>query len=218
MTFLLLAACGAIGLQGAEADAWSALDTGPAWDWEVSVALTGRTFSIAPENLPLVEPEGLAPLLEGALATRVLVHVDEETADTLALAVTFAAADGYQDPCQPIVRLPDARWTDPAFAAGPTEMTTSFGGHPATLRDVGFTGVFDKWGVGWTEGTLDATLDAREVDPALPEGLTTCALLDDLGGACAACEDGEPACVTLRFEGVVADLVDVAWERDPVCG
>lgn len=208
----------AFGLLEGDTGAWQELPAEEGWEWTTEAELAGRTFSIAPENLPLVEPEGLAPLLEEALATRVLVHVDGQDADTLDLSVTMAGADGRQDPCQPIVGIPSATWENPWFEAGPAELVTSFGGHPATLRAVSFSGVFDRWGVGWTEGRLRATLDAREVDAALPEGLTTCGLLEELGSACEACEDGVAACVTLVFEGVVADLVDVEWQRDPVCG
>lgn len=215
----LLLGC-TLGLQdGTSEGDWASIpEEDEGWGWTVESDLTGRTYSIAPEHLPLVEPEGLGPFLEEALTTRVLVHVDRQDGDSLDLSVTMAAADGRQDPCQPIVAIPSASWMNPYFEAGPTVMTTTFGGHPATLSDLFFSGVFDRWGVGWTEGTLVATLDGREVDAALPEGLTTCGLLEDLGSACIPCADGEPFCVTLVFEGVVADLVDLEWQRDPVCG
>ena len=47
--------------------------------------------------------------------------------------------------------------------AGPGELVTSFGGHDATFRDLEIAGVFDEYGFAWTDGTLVAQLDTREL-------------------------------------------------------
>lgn len=191
-------------------------------DARTQVSVEGKLYAISPDDLTVVEPAGLDPLFGQILTRDVLVYVEDETADTLTLDVALAGTDGGQDPCEAVRQFPPAAWhTNPSFEAGPGELTTSFGGQPATLRHLEFAGTFDAYAFQWREGTLDAQLDTRELRAALPEEADLCGLVEDLGGACTACDDGEEACFALRIQDIVAEMVDGTFDtanRNARCG
>lgn len=184
-----------------------------------SVDLTGRLYSMSAEDMTVTEPPGLAGLWDQVLSTPLLVYVEAETVDELRLNTALANADGTQNLCEKVREFPDADWTEnPVFAAGPGAFDTSFAGSAATVRDVKLSGVIDEYGFGWRDGTLDATLDTRELQPALGGLDDVCALVEDLGGECFACTDGEIACFTLSIEDVTARYVDAGFDVTPECG
>lgn len=184
-----------------------------------SVDLTGRLYSMSAEDMTVTEPPGLAGLWDKVLTTPLLVYVEKETEDELRLDTALANADGSQNLCEKVRQFPDANWREnPVFAAGPGAFDTSFAGSAATVRDVELSGVIDEYGFGWRDGTLDATLDTRELQPALGGISDVCALVSDLGGDCFACTDGEIACFTLSIEHVTARYVDAEFDVTPECG
>lgn len=180
------------------------------------VDLAGKLYVIAPSDLHLVEPAGLDTLFHEALKQNVLVYVADESSDTLGLQIVLASSDGTQDPCQDVRSLPDATWQNPTFDAGPGEVAVSFGGEPASLRHLRVTGTFDEYAFNWRDGTLSAQLDARELTAALG-GADACELVENVGGACEACDDGAMQCITLRFEDVVAAQTNAAFDPTPTC-
>ncbi|GDX78758.1 hypothetical protein LBMAG42_05690 [Deltaproteobacteria bacterium] len=183
-----------------------------------SVDLTGRLYAMSAEDMTVTEPPGLAGLWDKVLTTPLLVYVEKETEDELRLDTALANADGTQNLCEKVRQFPDASWQEnPVFAAGPGAFDTSFAGSAATVRDVELSGVIDEYGFGWRDGTLDATLDTRELKPALGGLDDVCALVSDLGGECFACTDGEIACFTLSIEDVTARFVDAEFDVTPEC-
>jgi hypothetical protein len=183
---------------------------------ETTVPLTDRVYAVTAGQLSVAEPPGLDGLIGEILDRPVLVHVAAETEATLSLEAALAAPDGDQNPCEAVRGFPAADWSgNPRFVAGPGRLDTRFAGNPASFRDLELTGAFDADGGAWREGTLSATLDTREIAPALGDIDDVCALVAELGGSCFACEDGADACFALRLDGIVADAVDVAFDPTP---
>lgn len=178
-----------------------------------AVEVEGKLYAISPDDLTVMEPAGLDAVFDEVLTRDVLVYVEDETSETLMLDVALAGADGRQDPCEAVRQFPAADWSrNPVFEAGPGELATSFGGQPATFRHLQLGGTFDEYAFAWREGTLSAQLDTRELQAALPREDDLCGLVEDLGGACEPCDDGEEACFALRLEDIVAELVDGSFE------
>ncbi len=181
-----------------------------------AVELDGKLYAISPDAMRVTQPPGLDGIFDQVLDRDVLVYVESESSTTLELAVALAGPNGRQDPCEAVRAFPAGDWTEnPVFDVGPGSLTTQFGGHPATFRDLALSGVFDEYAFSWREGTLSALLDTRELEPALGDVGDACGLVEDLGGSCVACDDGEPACFELRIEEIVAELVDAPFEVAP---
>lgn len=184
-----------------------------------SVSLEGRLYAMSAGDMHVTQPPGLDGLWDRVLTTPLLVYVEKETDSELRLATALGSADGTQNPCEKVRRFPTADWREnPVFAAGPGAFDASFGGQPATVREVELSGVVDEEGLGWRDGTLDAVLDTRELAAALGGLEDVCSLVEDLGGECFACSDGQDACFTLAIEGVEAELVDADFDMTPDCG
>ncbi|MFZ5475595.1 MAG: hypothetical protein ACOZNI_02365 [Myxococcota bacterium] len=180
---------------------------------ETAVDLDGKLYAIAPDAFTVTEPPGLDGLFDEVLDRDVLVFVESETSDEIVMDVTLAGTDGEQNPCEPVRAFPAGDWSEnPVFDVGPGELTTSFGGHRASFRDLQMSGVFDEYAFTWTDGTLSAELDTRELAPALPEVDDLCELVEELRGSCEPCDDGADACFALRIEGIVAEQRDSVFD------
>lgn len=177
------------------------------------VTVQGLLFGVGAGDFDVAEPAGADALVDELFTYDVLIYVEEELSDSLHLDLSLAGADGYQNPCEPVVALPKAEWDNPDFAAGPADFSATLGGEPVTLYDFSLHGQFDTYAFGWHEGGLSANFDAREVNPALPEGLFACELLAGLGSPCVACPDGDPSCFSLELVHIEAELV--SWPFDP---
>lgn len=176
------------------------------------VSLEGSVYRIGPRSMTIVEPPGLDALKERMLDRDILVYVAGESTSKLSLSVALAAADGGQDVCETVREFPKADWSEnPVFEAGPGEIDASFGGQPATLRDVSFGGVFDADGEKWRDGTLVTQLDGRELVGALGD-VDVCELVDVMGGSCTACADGKKLCFAVVIEGITAQRADIAFD------
>ena len=177
------------------------------------VTLEGLVFGIGVGDFDVAEPAGADALVDQLFTYDVLIYVEEELSDSLHLDLSLAGSDGYQNPCEPVVALPKAEFDNPSFQSGPADLPATLGGEPVTLYDFTLTGAFDAYAFGWHAGTLAADFDAREVDPALPEGLLACDLLAGLGSPCRACTDGDVRCFSLELVNIEAALV--SWPFDP---
>ncbi len=183
------------------------------------VGLEGNLYSMSAHDMHVTQPPGLDALWDRVLTTPLLVYIEEESDSELRLATALSGADGNQDPCEKVRRFPVADWREnPLFAAGPGSFDASFGGSAATVREVELSGVIDAQGLGWSDGTLDAVLDTRELAAALGGIDDVCALVQDLGGECFACADGEEACFSLAIESVRAKLIEADFDVTPDCG
>lgn len=185
------------------------------------VAMAGRLYRMSADDMVVTEPEGLDGLWDQVLTTPLLVYVVDESATQLQLVAALADEDGLQNPCEKVREFPSADWShNPAFAAGPGVLDTSFAGTPASFRELTIRGVVDPYAFGWREGTLDAELDTRELQPALGFD-DVCAFVTDLGGDCHACSDGVDACFHVAIEQVQAEYVDAPFDLTPdtrTCG
>lgn len=230
LVLLPLVGCGGFGLAtpvvelddtaGSFADVDPGDDEGLAGELpETTVSLEDRVYAVEPGQLSVAEPPGLDALIGEILDRPVLVHVAAESEAALSLEVALAATDGDQNPCEAVRAFPAADWSDnPRFVAGPGRLDTRFAGNPASFRDLELAGTFDADGGAWRDGTLSATLDTRELAPALGGLDDVCGLVAELGGSCFACDDGADACFALRLEDIVADAVDVTFDATPDAG
>ena len=179
-----------------------------------TVALEGQVYRIDPDRMTIVSPPGLDALKESVLERDILAYIDLESNRALGFSVALANTDGEQDDCEVVRAFPNADWTlNPVFEAGPGTIETSFGGQAAQLRNVRFGGVFDEYGFGWTDGTLSAELDGRELGASLGD-VDVCELVDALGGACEACGDGERLCFTVEIEDITAVKAEITFDPE----
>ena len=179
------------------------------------VDLEGKLYAVTAGNLTITEPAGLDAMAEEMLDKDILVYVEDESGDELTMAVALSGADGLQDPCETVREFPAADWSqNPVFDVGPTDIDASFGGEPAQLRDVRMSGVFDKSGFAWRDGTLSAIMDARELQGALGD-IDVCELVQELGGSCKACSDGKTFCFALEIEDILAEKVEADFDTTP---
>lgn len=183
---------------------------------ETAVDLEGKLYTLTAADMVVTQPPGLNGLWDQVLTRPMLVQVAGESDASLSLLAALGTESGEQDPCESVRRFPDADWSaNPVFDAGPGLLSTSFGGSPATLRDVQLGGVIDEYGFGWRDGTMAATVDTRELRAALPEIDDLCALVETLGGECIACDDGEPACFALQITDITAHYSEAEFDSTP---
>ena len=181
-----------------------------------SVDLEGKLYTLTAADMHVVQPPGLDGLWEQVLTRPLLVQVAGESEASLSLLAALGTESGEQDPCESVRRFPDADWSaNPVFDAGPGVLDTSFGGSPATLREVRRSGGVDEYGFGWRDGTLDAVVDTRELHAALSSIDDLCALVDTLGGECVACADGEPFCFDLSVAEITAAYSEAPFDPTP---
>jgi hypothetical protein len=182
---------------------------------ETTAPLEGESYAILPDQLNFTEPPGVGALLSAYLDASLILYVDNETSTSLGFSVTLGTVNGDQDACERILALPTASWVDPTFQVGPTDFTTTIGGEVMTLFDLEISGEFAADGSEWRDGVVSAVLDGREVDTALPSGLTMCDLVASAGGACVGCDDGSVTCAVLRAESVMGVRRGDAFDPTP---
>jgi hypothetical protein len=220
-----LGGCGAMGLveiyeDSAATDLPNSTDDGDeaGGGAAMSTSIAGELYAIDPADIEVIEPPGLAASFSELLDRDVLFYVAGEDETRIRIDLALAAADGSQDPCESVLELPTADWSEqPRFQVGPGQLDVSFGGHPATLRQLVLTGTFAADGSGWSGGTMSAEADARELAPAVGDGVDVCALVEGMGGDCHACDDGAPQCFTLAFDQVSARRSSEAFDPAPAC-
>jgi hypothetical protein len=231
---LLLGACGEFGLtqlgggavvadtgasardgDGAPAGQGASEDDDEGGASPIGASLEGRTWAVDLDTVTFTEPAGLEGLLSLLDSSILLFHVTEESEDRLELVVAMAGVDGRQDPCERIVTLPDAAWTNPDFAIDEGRLELTVGGEAMNIRDAFLAAQVVSQGEGWSDGELLGELDAREVEPALPSGTDVCDLIDTMGGSCHACSDGSRTCFDLVIEEIVASAVDSGFDPEP---
>ena len=151
--------------------------------------------------------------------------------------VTLATAwDGVQEPCNPTRTLAAAFSGYPSFQLGPEDFPL-FVRHPvqpigvlATARALSMTDILPTPGAPAENGTLRATMDAREIYPLFvaiapePTPDRLCALIEEQdAGACAACpHDGRAYCLELSASYLGAEErsdfeIEPIAAIDPAC-
>ena len=165
----------------------------------VEVDLTRRLYSIASDDIAIVEPSQMGAVKDQLFTSNLLIYGSDISGDRMQMVMALAGADGQQSRCEPVRSMPTADWSEnPYFVVGPGRVETSFGGTPAAFYDFTLSGVFARDGSAWTDGALSMTLDGRELAASLGTN-DICPLVESLGGACEACADGNVSCVNLRM-------------------
>lgn len=216
----VLAGCGGVGLEAMPEEAVPGT-ADPAADDGMAVPtsdLAGDVFVIRRAGLQVVEPPGLDTMLDDVLDRDVLFYVAAEESTRIRIDLALAGETGAQDPCAAVVELPTADWThNPVFEVGPGRLDVPISGELTTFRELSLTGTFAEDGASWGDGELSAELDTRELAAAVPEGTDLCGLVEAMGGACHACDDGAKVCFTLAFEEVRGERVELEFDPTPVC-
>jgi len=204
---LLLSACG-LGLEPMDTGALSAAQGGD----PVSVDLAGRTYAVPLSQVTVLEPAGLQAVLPQVATSDLLFHVSDEATDTLDLVMSMAAADGAQDPCQPVYSLPAAAWRNPELDIQDGTTRIDIAGQPLTLSRLNMQATVSTDGGRWDTAELAAFIDTRDLlGGSLPEGTDICGIVENMGGTCEACDDGVEACSWLRME-LQATETDISYD------
>ena len=212
--------------EGDSGEDGSGEDDGPSdTDW---LELTGNTYLLDLGTGDWVRPSPLiGGLLGDGLDNTLLLSIQAETADTIevigALTKGDTAVDVRQDVCMPTLHFDDSDFTDhPYFSVGPTDLPIELMGTSLNISQMSLTGIIDDDGEDMYDIGLSGVLDMRELGEALGDtdvGLpvdfsdpeSTCDLFASiLGFDCNECpSDGEPYCVELELDEIVAESVDV---------
>lgn len=220
MWLFALVGCGGVGLVSTKTDGetveagadtssgTSAGDDAP----PVEVALLTHTWSVDLGSVSWVAPPGITSLVALSDSTRLLFNVKAESSDSLSFAVSLAAADGGQNPCERVVDLPAARWDNPRWTIDEPSLPLTMGGSPVDVKDAWFSAVVTPDAEEWTDGVLEGTLDARELAPGLGADIDVCQLIADMGGGCVPCDDGDVSCFEVRVEDLWATTLHSSFD------
>ncbi|MDP6931656.1 MAG: hypothetical protein QGG40_02010, partial [Myxococcota bacterium] len=93
----------------------------------------------------------------------------------------------------------------------------SVAGYDITIGDLEVSGTFSAEGDYFGGGTLGGTIDTRPLVPLIDENGEDdyiCTLATGFGAECTACpEDGEPYCLTVVADQIVAEKVEAGLEE-----
>lgn len=195
---------------------------------EVAPIVVGRTYVVDIGNATIVEPPGVGALLGSLIDTNVLIGVT--AADSRSLSTMGATESEFrgQDYCTPTIPFPVADFSaQPYFELGPADTELSFAGYQISVRSLRMTGSFASDGSYFDEGTLEGSIDARDIAEAFPDlgysGEQLCEFMVSFGVSCEACDDGEDFCLAVVVEDILAEedegvtLVEVADSDCPGC-
>ncbi len=178
-------------------------------------SLLGRTYAVDLASARITEPPGIGSVLSGYLTTDILLGVSAVDGGSLDMLGAVARADvspDEQDTCSPTFPFPTADFTaEPYFAVGPQTVTLSIGGYDVDISDLQITGTFASDGTYFGGGTLSGSLDTRPLSALVDDSGDPGAICDlaiNFGAECIACpSDGEPYCLTLVADEILAEQV-----------
>ncbi len=178
--------------------------------------LVGRTYVVALGEARIVEPPGIGSVLSSYLTTDILMGVSSVDGSSLNIIGAVAKADvspDEQDYCDPTIPFPTADFSaQPFFTVGPQTTTLSVAGYDIEIGDLNITGTFSSDGTYFDGGTLSGTIDTRPLSPLIDDSGNPgaiCELAVNFGATCEACpSDGEPYCLTLVADQILAEQVD----------
>lgn len=183
-----------------------------------SASLVGMAYVIDLGSANFIEPAGIGPILTSVLTQNILVGVTGVT-DTEVDMVGAISLEGSteQDVCTPSIAFPTADFSEnPHFNVGPEDTTISVAGYSATIRGLEISGDFAPDLSYFGEGVLAGTIDSRDLatipdlqDLTGCDGTNDACLCDFIQSSglatCSECSDGEPLCLTLLADSIVAD-------------
>ncbi len=179
-------------------------------------SLVGRTYVLALGDARIVEPPGIGAVLSSYLTTDILLGVTAVDGGSLEIIGALAKTDvtpSEQEFCDPTIPFPAADFSEqPYFAVGPQTTTLSVAGYDIEIGDLNVTGTFAADGTYFDGGTLSGTIDTRPLAPLVDDSGDEGAICDlaiQFGAECEACPaDGEPFCLTLVADQILAEQVD----------
>jgi hypothetical protein len=179
-------------------------------------SLVGRTYVVALAEARIVEPPGIGSVLSSYLTTDILLGVSAVDGSSLDIMGAVAKSDvtpDEQDYCNPTIPFPTADFSaEPYFTVGPQTTTLSVAGYDIEIGDLNVTGTFAADGTYFDGGTLSGTIDTRPLSPLIDDSGDPGAICDlaiNFGAECEACPaDGEPYCLTLVADQILAEQVD----------
>ena len=181
--------------------------------------VAGSTYSVDLGTATWVKPAGLELFIGDALDVQLLVGV-EEASDVLDFVGAIPMSGTLeQDPCVPTLDFEPIDFsTSPYFEVGPVDLPFSFMDISVTLWGMNLSGTFHPDGTGMSKLQLAASIDVRDIGPALGDvGLpidlsdpdTACDTLTLLGVSCESCpSDDTEYCIGLDLRDIEAEIID----------
>jgi len=182
----------------------------------VGAPLAGTTWRVPFSGMTITEPPGLGPLIPTLIdEDALLFNVIWASADSFGLQVAIGE-EGVQSPCESVQELPTVDFSEnPLWEIPKTDLTLSSGSDPVTVRRAEMLGILASDGLSWTWATLRGRIDSRDFNESAEEnGIDICAFLEELGGECVACDDGEEMCITLVIEEMTAEHYPAAFDPE----
>ena len=175
-------------------------------------ALVGRTYVFGLDSATITEPAALNTF-RGMLTAPILLGVEAADATSIswlgALGIRGTTAGTYVQAEAPTWDFPAADFTTAPYFSAHSDaivlgMATSGGTVEIPVTDFHVEGVFAADGESLEEAVVTGFADMRNV---LVSGNPVCNLLSGFGVPCAACEDGEIACLDIVAEDIHAAYV-----------
>ncbi len=186
----------------------------------VEGSIAGKTWSVDIADATYVEPPGLGSLVDLAGTTILLFHATSANETSFKMVVTVADDTGAQNPCERVVDLPTADFSDnPDFVIEGSELGLVVNDVSVSIADTLVSGTFEDGGDRWVDGVIRGTMDTREWQEALAADVSQdlCELVELMGSACGPCSDGANACFTLDLADVVGQPYVGSFDPDPRC-
>lgn len=183
--------------------------------------LTGKAYTIDLASARFIEPEGIGSILGDLLEQNILVGVVSATdTDLEMIGAISVAGTTEQDVCAASIDFPAADFSEnPFFSVGPEDTTIAVAGYSATIHGLEISGAFAPDLSYFGGGKLAGTIDSRDLatipdlaDLTGCDGTSDSCLCEFIAGTglanCSACDDGEPLCLTLLADQIVAEEID----------
>ena len=192
--------------------------------------LVGKAFALDLLQARIVQPAGIGAVLSQFLTQDILVGVEAVSGNEIQM-IGAIGADGASTPtqnyCDPTIPFPAADFSQaPFFSIGPADTTLSVAGFDITIGQLNITGTIAPDASYFGGGTLSGTIDTRPLAPLLDDSGNPGAICDlavSFGVTCEPCGDGEPYCLNLVADQIVATgvttgpIVEVAGADCTAC-
>ncbi|HND31167.1 MAG TPA: hypothetical protein PKY30_14620 [Myxococcota bacterium] len=196
---------------------------------DLTVDLVGKAYQLDLAKANIVKPPNIGSVLGSLLTTPILIGVAEVSGTQLTMVGAIGVeGGGGQDYCTQTIDFPVADFAEsPYVKVGPQDTTLSISGANIKIGNLEITGTFAADGSYFGGGTLEGSVDARDIAAALPDlgydadGL--CELIAGFGAACETCPtDSAPYCLTLVANSIIAEgisgsVVEVPASDCPGC-
>ncbi len=182
---------------------------------EDPLSLLGKTFAFRLSDSDITEPAFLNLIAGTYLTVPILLGV--ESVDTAQIhmigGLGYESGSTLKQEDLPTWDFPSADFTtQPFFHAESALITIMYGDVPIPIADFNISGTFNRTGTAIEEGYATGIGDSRYMSelvgkPADDYG-AVCDLAAAAGVVCTACSDGEPYCLYIVAENIVATEVD----------